>query len=323
MNMFLRALTFGAIATVAAVAPAWATYPEKPVTVVVPFPPGGSTDTIARTMATKMSASLGQSFVVENQAGATGAIGAARVKRAAPDGYTILVASIGVFATNPFLQKGLQYDPMKDFDLMMVAVRAPNVLVANPNVPVKNVAELVDYLKKNPDKVSFASSGAGSSDHLTAALFWQKTGTTGIHVPYKGGAPAIQDLIAGHAQVSFQNINAVLSHIKSGKLKVLAVTGDKRSAALPDVPTLSEAGVKGADVFSWQGVAAPKGLPKDVKDKLHGAMVKALQDPEVEKNLSAQGIEVVANTPEQFTQFLQQELAKWKTVIETGKITVD
>ena len=212
---------------------------------------------------------------------------------------------------------------MKDFDLMMVAVRAPNVLVANPNVPVKNVAELIEYLKKNPDKVTFASSGAGSSDHLTAALFWQKTGTTGIHVPYKGGAPAISDLIAGHSQVSFQNINAVLNHIKAGKLKALAVTGDKRSAALPDVPTLTEAGVKGADVFSWQGVAAPKGLPKDVKDKLHGAMVKALQDPEVAKNLGEQGIEVVANTPEQFTQFLQQELAKWKAVIETGKITVD
>ena len=177
-----------------------------------------------------MTTSLGQTFVVENQPGATGAIGATRVKRAAPDGYTILVASIGVFATNPFLQKGLQYDPMKDFDLMMVAVRAPNVLVANPNVPAKNVAELIEYLKKNPDKVSFASSGAGSSDHLTAALFWQKTGTTGIHVPYKGGAPAIQDLIAGHSQVSFQNINAVLNHIKAGKLKVLAVTGDKRSA---------------------------------------------------------------------------------------------
>jgi tripartite-type tricarboxylate transporter receptor subunit TctC len=323
MNKFMRTLALGAIAAVAATAPALAAFPEKPVTVVVPFPPGGSTDTIARTMANNMTKSLGQTFVVENQPGATGAIGATRVKRAAPDGYTILVASIGVFATNPFLQKNLQYDPMKDFDLMMVAVRAPNVLVANPNVPVKNVAELVEYLKKNPDKVTFASSGAGSSDHLTAALFWQKTGTTGIHVPYKGGAPAIQDLIAGHAQVSFQNINAVLNHIKAGKLKVLAVTGDKRSPALPDVPTLTEAGVKGADVFSWQGVAAPKGLPKDVKDKLHGAMVKALQDPEVVKNLSEQGIEIVANTPEQFTQFLQQELAKWKTVIETGKITID
>jgi tripartite-type tricarboxylate transporter receptor subunit TctC len=261
--------------------------------------------------------------VVENQAGATGAIGAARVKRAAADGYTILVASIGVYATNPFLQKGLQYDPAKDFDLLMVAVRAPNVLVANPNVPAKNIAELIDYLKKNPDKVSFASSGAGSSDHLTAALFWQRTGTSGIHVPYKGGAPAISDLIAGHANVSFQNVNAVLQHIRSGKLKALAVTGDKRSSVLPDVPTLTEAGVTGADVFSWQGVAAPKGLPRDVKDKLHGAMIKALNDPDLNKTLTEQGFEVVGNTPEQFGQFLNQELARWKTVIETGKITVD
>jgi tripartite-type tricarboxylate transporter receptor subunit TctC len=323
MKTFLRALIGGAAATLALIGPASAAYPDKPVTVVVPFPPGGSTDTVARLMANKMSPMLGQTFVVENQPGATGAIGATRVKRAAPDGYTILVASIGVFATNPFLQKGLQYDPARDFDLLMVAVRAPNVLVVNPALPVKNVAELVDYLKKNPDKVSFASSGAGSSDHLTAALFWQKTGTTGIHVPYKGGAPAIQDLIGGHAQASFQNINAVLNHIKAGKLKALAVTGDKRSTALPDVPTLSEAGVTGADVFSWQGVAAPKGLPKEVKDKLHGAMVKALQDPEVVKTMNEQGIEIVANTPEQFAQFLQQELAKWKTVIETGKITVD
>ncbi|HEX5638267.1 MAG TPA: tripartite tricarboxylate transporter substrate binding protein [Burkholderiaceae bacterium] len=323
MKTILRALAIGAVATFAAAAPAVAAFPEKPVTVVVPFPPGGSTDTIARALATRMSASLGQTFVVENQPGATGAIGAARVKRAAPDGYTILVASIGVFATNPFLQKGLQYDPVKDFDLLTVAVRAPNVLVANPGVPAKNIAELIDYLKKNPDKVTFASSGAGSSDHLTAALFWQRTGTTGIHVPYKGGAPAITDLIAGHANVSFQNVNAVLQHIRSGKLKALAVTGDKRSSVLPDVPTLTEAGVKGADVFSWQGVAAPKGLPKDVKDKLHGAMVKALTDPELNKNLTEQGFEVVGNTPEQFSQFLNQELARWKTVIETGKITVD
>ena len=323
MKTILRALAIGAMATVAAVAPAIAAFPEKPVTVVVPFPPGGSTDTIARALATRMSASLGQTFVVENQPGATGAIGAARVKRAAPDGYTILVASIGVFATNPFLQKGLQYDPVKDFDLLTVAVRAPNVLVANPSVPAKNIAELIDYLKKNPDKVTFASSGAGSSDHLTAALFWQRTGTTGIHVPYKGGAPAITDLLAGHSNVSFQNVNAVLQHIRSGKLKALAVTGDKRSSVLPDVPTLTEAGVTGADVFSWQGVAAPKGLPKDVRDKLHGAMVKALNDPELNKTLTAQGFEVVANTPEQFGQFLNQELARWKTVIETGKITVD
>jgi tripartite-type tricarboxylate transporter receptor subunit TctC len=323
MKKLLCAFSAAALAAVGIAATAAAAYPEKPVTIVVPFPPGGSTDTIARALGTRMSASLGQPFVVENQPGATGAIGAARVKRAAPDGYTLLVASIGVYATNPFLQKGLPYDPAKDFDLLTVAVRAPNVLVAHPSVPAKNVAELIDFLKKNPDKVSFASSGAGSSDHLTAALFWQRTGTTGIHVPYKGGAPAISDLLAGHAQVSFQNVNAVIKHIQAGKLKALAVTGDKRSAVLPDVPTLGEAGVKGADVFSWQAVAAPKGLPKDVKDKLHGALVKALADPDLQKTLTEQGFEIVGNTPEQFTQFLNQELARWKTVIETGKITVD
>ena len=258
--------------------PPSAALPEKPVTIVVPFPPGGSTDTIARTMSTKMSASLGQTFVVENQAGATGAIGAARVKRAPPDGYTILVASIGVYATNPFLQKGLQYDPMKDFDLLTVAVRAPNVLVVNPNVPAKNVAELIDYLKKNPDKVSFASRGAGSSDHLTAALFWQKTGTTGIHVPYKGGAPAISDLIAGHAQASFQNVNAVLNHIRAGKLKALAVTGDKRSSALPDVPTLDRGRRQGRRRLSrGRPSLHRRACRRTFSDKLHGAMVKALQ----------------------------------------------
>jgi tripartite-type tricarboxylate transporter receptor subunit TctC len=323
MKNLMRILACAALAATGAAAPALAAYPEKPVTVVVPFPAGGPTDTIARLLASKMTASLGQTFVVENQAGATGAIGAARVKRAAPDGYTILVASIGVYATNPFLQKNLQYDPAKDFDLLTVAVRAPNVLVANPGVPVKNVAELIDYLKKNPDKVTFASSGAGSSDHLTAELFWQRTATKGIHVPYKGGAPAMNDLLAGHAQVSFQNVNNVVSHVRAGKLKALAVTGDKRSAVLPDVPTLAEAGVSGVDVFSWQAVAAPKGLPKEVKDKLHGALVAALREKDVVSKLSEQGLEIVANTPEQFSQFLGQELARWKGVIETGKITVD
>jgi tripartite-type tricarboxylate transporter receptor subunit TctC len=274
-------------------------------------------------MGPKLNAALGQAFVVDNKPGATGAIGATAVKRAAPDGYTLLVASIGVYATNPWLQKGLQYDPAKDFDLLTVAVRAPNVLVVHPSVPAKSTAEMIDFLKKNPDKVSFASSGAGSSDHLTAALFWQRTGTTGLHVPYKGGAPAITDLLAGHAQASFQNVNAVLPHIKSGKLKALAVTGDKRSAVLPDVPTLAEGGVKDVDVYSWQAVAAPKGLPADVKSKLHGALVAALNAPDVKQSLGDQGFEIVGNTPDQFAQFLAKELARWKQVIETGKITMD
>jgi tripartite-type tricarboxylate transporter receptor subunit TctC len=305
------------------VASAQAAYPEKPILAVVPFPPGGSTDSIARAISAKMQATLGQPIVIENRAGATGAIGATFVKNAPADGHTFMVASIGVYAVNPILQKKLAYDPSKDFDLVTVAVRAPNVLVATPNFPANTVEELVAHLKKNPEKVTFATSGAGSSDHLTAALFWQKTGTMGVHVPYKGGAPAITDLLGGHVNVSFQNINVVAGHIKSGKLKALAITGDKRSPLLPQVPTLAETGVKDVDVYSWQAVAAPKGLPSDVKKKLHSAVTDALKDPEISKRLTEQGFEIVANTPEEFAKFQAQELARWKQVIEVGKIELD
>ncbi|SMP57652.1 Bug family tripartite tricarboxylate transporter substrate binding protein [Noviherbaspirillum suwonense] len=298
-------------------------YPEKPVTAVVTFPAGGSTDMIARAIGPKVGQLLGQPFVVENKAGATGAIGSAFVKNAPPDGYTLIVASIGVWVVNPHLQKKLPYDPSKDFDFLTVAVQAPNVLVVNPNLPVKSVAELIAYLKKNPDKTSFGTSGAGSSDHLTTALFWQKTGTTGLHVPYKGGAPVLTDLMGGHADASFQNLNLVVPYIKAGKLKALAITGAKRSTLLPDLPTLDEAGVKEVDVYSWQGIGAPKGLPADVKSKLHGAIVGALNDPEIKARLTEQGFEVVGNTPEEFAKFQAQELARWKKVIEVGKITVD
>ncbi|EKZ98676.1 extra-cytoplasmic solute receptor protein [Cupriavidus sp. HMR-1] len=320
-------IAFAAGATVSTTALANTTattaWPQKAVTVVVPFPAGGSTDTIARMLAAPLNEKLGQPFVIDNRPGATGAIGATFVKRAPADGYTMMVASIGVYAVNPFLQKNLQYDPAKDFDLLTVAVRAPNVLVANPNFPAKTLQELVAYMKKNPGKVSFATSGAGSSDHLTAALFWQKSGTDGLHVPYKGGAPAISDLLAGQVDVSFQNINAVLQHIRSGKLRALAVTSDKRSAVLPNVPTMAEGGVKDVEVYSWQGVAAPKGLPADVKSRLHGAIVTALKDAKMQQKLNEQGFEVVGNSPEQFAEFETQELKRWKTVIEQGKITAE
>ncbi|HZW21457.1 tripartite tricarboxylate transporter substrate binding protein [Noviherbaspirillum sp.] len=319
MKKLISAFAVGAVL----ITNAWAAYPEKPITAVVPFPAGGSTDSIARAIGPKMHQALGQPLVVENKPGATGAIGAGFVKNAPPDGYTFMVASIGVYAVNPVLQKKLAYDPSKDFDLLTVAVRAPNVLVATPSFPSSNLQELIAHLKKNPDKVTFATSGAGSSDHLTAALFWQQTGTSGVHVPYKGGAPAINDLLGGHADVSFQNINVVAGHILAGKLKALAITGDKRSPLLPNVPTLGEAGVKNVDVYSWQGVAAPKGLPQDVKSKLLGAIVGALNDPDTKRRLTAQGFEIVANTPEEFAKFQAQELARWKQVIETGKIELD
>ena len=302
---------------------AQAAYPDKTITVVVPFPAGGSTDAIARAVGPKITARLGQPWIVDNRPGATGAIGASMVKRAPADGYTLMVASIGVYAMNPWLNKALSYDPARDFDLLTVAVRAPNVLVASANVKANTIPELIAYLKQNPGKVAFASSGNGSSDHLTAELFWQKTGTSGLHVPYKGGAPAITDLLGGQTDVSFVNINAALPHIKAGKLKVLAVTGEQRAAILPKVPTLAEAGVQGVDIYSWQGFAAPKGLPKDVKAKLHDAIVAALNEPDIKARLVEQGFEIVANTPEQFEQFQRAESARWRNVIETGKITAD
>ena len=295
-------------------------YPDHPVTVVVPFPPGGSTDMVARVVAQKMGDRLGQPFVVENKAGATGTIGATAVKQAKPDGYTLLVSSLAVFVVNPHLQKSLPYDPSRDFDLLSVLVQAPNVLVANAKEPVSSVSELVAYLKKNPGKATFASSGAGSSDHLTAELFWQETGTQAIHVPYKGGAPAIQDVVAGHADFSFQNINAVLPQIQAGKLKALAITSAKRSPLLPNVPTLIESGVKNAQVYSWQAIAAPKGLPADVKAKLGEAIQAAVHDPGVSKQMTDLGFEIVANSPEQFAKFQQDELARWKKVISTAHI---
>ncbi|MGJ7501754.1 Bug family tripartite tricarboxylate transporter substrate binding protein [Variovorax sp. ZT5P49] len=296
---------------------------QKPVTIIVPFPAGGSTDMVARAIALQMQTKLGGSFVVDNRPGATGTIGTGFVKRAAPDGYTLLVSSLGAFVVTPHLQKSVPYDATKDFDYISVPVQAPNVLVANVARPEHTVADVLALLRKTPGKVSFASSGNGSSDHLSAELFWQQTKTEGVHVPYKGGAPAVNDLLGNQVDFSFQNVNAVLPHIRAGKLRAIAVTGDKRSPVLPDVPTLAEAGVKGAEVYSWQGMAAPKGLPPAVKKKLSDAAIAAMQDPETKKRMLDQGLEIVASTPEEFTAFQLREWTRWKTLIDTRHITAD
>ena len=298
-----------------------AEYPERNITVVVPFPAGGASDMTARLVASKLSERVSRSVVIDNRAGANGALGATALKQTPADGYTLLVGSIGVFAINPALFKELRYDPQKDFDLLSVLVRTPNVLVANPGFPANSVRELIGELNKNPGKVTFASSGIGSSDHLTAALFWQKTGTSGIHVPYRGGGPAINDLIAGHANVSFQNLGAIAEQVKSGRLKALAVTSDKRVAALPEVPTMAEAGVKDLEVYSWQAAAAPKGLPPAVKARLEAEFAASAQSPDVKAKFEAVGFDVVASNSDEFAKFLAGEIARWKAVIETGKIT--
>ncbi len=320
MKKLLTTLVLAFAAASGAHGQAW---PTKPVTLVVPFPPGGSTDAIARAIGPSLNKTFGQSFIVDNKAGATGTIGAAAVKRAAPDGYTFLVTSLGPLVIAPHLIKGIQYDALKDFDLITVAVQAPNVLVVPAASPHKSLADVIAHEKAQPGKMTFASSGNGSSDHLTAELFWLESGTTGIHVPYKGGGPAITDLLGSQVDASFQNVNAVLQHIRTGKLRALAVTGAKRSPVLPDVPTMAEAGVKNVDVYSWQAVVAPKGLPADVRDKFHDAVVAALNDPQVKQQLTSLGLEVVGNTTAQFTTFQQQEFARWKKVIEVRKITAD
>ena len=319
MKKFLTTLVLG-MAACAVHAQAW---PSKPVTLVVPFPPGGSTDSIARAITPSLTKTFGQTFVVDNKAGATGTIGAAAVTRAAPDGYTFLVTSLGPLVIAPHLIKGMQYDALKDFDLITVAVQAPNVLVVPATSPHKSLADVIAYEKAHPDKMSFASSGNGSSDHLTAELFWLESGTTGLHIPYKGGGPAVSDLLGGQVDASFQNVNTVFQHIKAGKLRALAVTGAKRSPVLPDVPTMAEAGVKNVDVYSWQAVAAPKGLPADVKTKFHDAVIAALNDPQVKQQFTSVGLEIVGNSSAEFTAFQQQEFARWKKLIEVRKITAD
>jgi tripartite-type tricarboxylate transporter receptor subunit TctC len=311
-----------ALATALPCAPLFAQgYPNRPIKILVPFTAGGSSDMVARAIGAKLPDTLqGATVVVENRPGANGSIAAELLAKSPADGYTLLVGSIGTFAINVALNPKLTYSPLRDFDLVTVAVRNPNILIANPKFPASTLAELIAYMKKNPGKTSMVSSGTGSSDHLSAELLWQRTGTTGIHVPYKGGSAAMTDLIGGAVDASFQNLGAASGHIKGGRLKALAVTSDRRSLVFPDVPTMAEAGVAGFEVYSWQAVAAPKGLPKDVYAKINAAVVAALHAADTKTRFDAQGFDVVANTPEQFGEFLKGEIARWTQVVNTAGI---
>jgi hypothetical protein len=291
---------------------------------VVPFPPGGSTDLIARTLSGKMAEKLGggATVLVDNKAGATGTIGASAVARAPADGYTLLVASLGPFVIAPHLIK-VNYDALKDLDPITIVAQAPNVLVVPAASERKSLADVIAYCKANPDKMSFASSGNGSSDHLTAELFWQQTGTTGVHVPYKGGGPVMNDLLGNQVDSSFMNINTAIPQIKAGKLRALAITSAKRSALLPDVSTLEEGGVKESNVYSWQAVAAPRGLPADVKKRIFDSIVASIKDPAVAPKLLELGFELVLNTPEQFAAYQASEYTRWQKLITSRNIKAD
>ena len=319
----MKKLIVAAFTALAAVAASAQAFPSKPITIVVPFPPGGSTDLIARVLAPKLQERLGaSSVVVDNRGGATGTIGTGQVAKAPADGHTLLVSSLGPFVIAPHLMKA-PYDALKDLDPITIVVQAPNVLVVPAASPLKSMAEVMAYLKANPGKMTFASSGNGSSDHLTAELFWQQTNTTGIHVPYKGGGPVMTDLLGNQVESSFMNINTALPQIQAGKLRPLVITSAKRSPLLPNVPTLDELGIKDAGVTSWQALAAPRGLPADVKAKIHAATLATFNEPATRQRLLDLGFEMVLNTPEQFAAFQAAEYAKWQKLITSRKITAD
>jgi tripartite-type tricarboxylate transporter receptor subunit TctC len=295
-------------------------YPSKPIRVIVPFVAGGSSDIVARTIAAKFQDSLGQPGVVENRPGANGAIAAEFVAKSEPDGYTILVGSIGVFSINVALFKDLRYHPVRDFAPITLAVTTPNVLVTKPGLAARSVKEIVEFAKSNPDRLSYCSSGTGSSDHLTGELLKQTSGTSIVHVPYKGGAACQTDIMGGQVDISFQNLGAVTSYIKGNRMNALAVTAHTRHPSLPDVPTMAEAGFPDIVVTSWQAVVAPAKTPRDVVAKLHDAIVKALRSPDVRDRMNQIGFDIVAGTPEEFGTFMQDEVARWTQVVNRGNI---
>jgi len=311
---FAATLAFGAHAQ---------TWPAKPIRVIIPFVAGGSSDIVGRAIASKYQELLGQPAVVENKPGANGAIAAEFVAKSDPDGYTILVGSIGVFSINAALFKDLRYNPVKDFAPITLAVTTPNVLITKPDLKAGSLKELVAFAKANPGKLSYCSSGTGSSDHLTAELLKQMAGIDALHVPYKGGAACQTDIMGNQVDISFQNLGAVTNYIKGGRMKALAVTAPKRHPQLPDVPSVSEAGFADLVVTSWQAAAAPAKTPRDIVARLNQATVKALKSPDVTERMQQIGFDVVAGTPEEFGKFMQQEVDRWTRVVQRGNIKAE
>jgi tripartite-type tricarboxylate transporter receptor subunit TctC len=326
--MFGRLLAVAALAVIS-LAPAHAqTWPSKPVRIIVPFPPGGTTDIVARSIGVELQRMWQQPVVIENRTGAGGNIGADAVAKSPGDGYTLLMGTVGTHAINQALyaQNGskMPFDPVKDFLPITLVAGVPNVMVINPKLPVNSVAEFIAYAKARPGQLNMASSGNGTSIHLTGELFKTVTGTYMVHFPYRGSAPAVTDLITGNMNVMFDNLPSALPHIKSGRLKALAVTSRTRSPALPDVPTIEEAaGLKGFDASSWFGLFAPAGTPRTVVDKIQADVAKALAQPPVRERFVAQGADPGGNTPDQFAAFIRAETEKWTRVVKFSNAKVD
>jgi len=309
-------------ATLAATAPAAMAYPDKTITIVVPTAAGGGNDAMARTLAQKLGPLLGQTVIIDNRAGANGSIASEFVARAAPDGHTLMFGYIATHGMNPALQK-LRYDPVADFEPIGLVGHSPTLMVATAGVPVKDVRDLVAQLKAKPDRYTYASAGNGTAPQFAAELFKLNAGVVMLGVPYKGSAPAISDTIGGQTQFMFPSLFAAYPHVRSGKLRALAVAGPKRVASLPDVPTLKEVGVDGVDVTQWYGLFAPAKTPKAIVVQINKALIQVLADKETVKRIEDHGADVETSTPEQLGALVKSELVKWKGVVQKARLTAD
>ena len=323
MLSMLQRWAVGAVLALLATGAWGQAYPAKPIRLVVPFPAGGTTDILARAVGQKLTEAWGQPVVVDNRPGAGGNIGAELVAKAASDGYTLLMGTVGTHAINASLYAKMPYDHIKDFAPVILVAGVPNVLVVNPAVPVNSVQELIAYAKANPGRLNFASSGSGTSIHLSGELFKVMAGVQMTHIPYKGSAPALQDLIGGQVQLMFDNLPSALPQIKGGKLRALAVTSATRAAALPDVPTVAEAGLPGFEASSWFGVLAPAGTPVAIIARLNAEIANWLASPEAREKLASQGANAAGGSPEDFAKHIAAETAKWQKVVKESGAKVD
>jgi tripartite-type tricarboxylate transporter receptor subunit TctC len=300
-----------------------ADYPNRPVTIVVAFTPGGPSDVLSRLVGQRLQDVLHQPFIVENRPGSGGNIAAEQVARAAPDGYTLLMGNNSILATNAALYKKVNYDAEKDFSPIALIGTQANILVVHPSVPANSMAELIALARANPGTLNFASSGFGAAAHLAGELFKTEAKINIVHVPYKGAAPALQDVIAGHVQMMFATAASVIGLIKQGKVRALAVTTPQRTALLPDVPTVDELGLKGFDATTWHGLVAPTGTPKEVVDTLNFATTNALKDPVTQKSLRELGVDIIGSSPKDFETYIKSEIPKWTAVVKSSGAQVE
>ena len=313
-GMCFAALAFSALAQ---------TYPAKPVRLIVPFPPGGSADILARAIGQKAGEGLGQQFIVDNRPGAGTAIGAEALARSAPDGYTVMIGTVSSHAINPALNPKLPFHPVKDFTPVSLVATIPFAMIVHPSVPARNVQEFIALARAKPGSLNYSSAGSGTSNHLSGELLKAMSGIDIVHVPYKGSAPALNDLIAGQVSLMFDLVLTAAPHIKSGAVRGIAVTSAQRSSALPELPTVAESGVPGYEVSAWFGIFGPAGLPAAVAQRLNAEFVKAVQQPDLRQRLASQGAEPLTSTPEEFASYLRSEIDKWAKVVKASGMKVD